>query len=228
MHAKLTLICVALASCGLERGVITLDESDGIPPINVDRTFKNLPKISDTNVPDGPVTFQTDGTTTYTATLSTDADGSRTLTFSDTVTVFSESQSRQVSQKLSGWNIDSVNAVIVDVTSFALKDATRTPETLIDPSGLKALSVKLNGKELINKTGVQTLQGGGTLSVRLEREDVSPFTTAIKQQKAATAKFDIVVSVTKSALQNFPTAVHVIVKAQPKVEVSLLKAAGIQ
>ncbi len=223
-----TLPCIALlAGCGLERGVVTLDKDDGIPPINIDRYYRNIPPLSQTSPPDGPLTLQTDQGS-YTAQLSTDAtDKSRTLTFSDEVVVFDEAQSRQVSQKLSGFNIDAIEAVEVEVTSFALKDATKTPEPLIDLNGLKVLSAKLNGKELVTKADVANLQGGKTVTRRLERAEVTPFTTAVKSGKAARANVEVVVTVLSSALSSFPTQAHIIARAQPKVEVSVLRAAGL-
>ncbi len=228
MRIALAGCCLALAACGLTpAGDVVLGPNDGIPPINVDQYFRNLPQLSETQPPDGPISFQGQSNTTYTANLSTNADGSRTLTFSNTVVVFDEQQSRQVSSKLSGLDIDAVQSVTVTITTFALKDATQTSEPPVDLSGVEDLTIAVNGNVVLTKADLVAMQSGQPVVKTLTQQQVAPFTQAIKAGTAASAKLDVNATVTQQTLTSFPTSVHLIVQGQPTVDVSVLKAAGI-
>jgi hypothetical protein len=226
MRLRLAGFVLAVCACGSVSGEgdVTLGAADGVPPIDIDRYFRNLPQLSETTPPDGPVTFQTDGTTTYAANIVTNADASRTLTFVNDVVVFDEAQSKQVSAKLVGLNVNAIKSVTVTTSTFALKNATVTAEPPVDLTSVLDLTVRANNTVLLTEVDFQTLQSGQNVTRTLSQADLAPLSNAVQNGTAATVNLGVSTTVAQKGLSTFPTAIHLIVHAQPSVDVAVLSA----
>ena len=221
MRIGVASLVAAVLACGTGLGDVTLGAADGVPSISVDRYFRNLPQLSETAPPDGPVTYQTDGPTTYKAYLVTNADASRTLTFSDYVVVFDQAQSKQASAKLNGFHIDAIKSVTVTITNFVMKNATVAAEPPIDMSSVLDLTVRANDTVLLTEADLRSLQAGQPVTRTLNQADLAVLNAAVQNGTQALVNLGVSTTLAWQGLSTFPTSVHLIVRAQPSVEVSL-------
>lgn len=235
-HTVLGLaLSLAVAGCQLteeaqNRITVTLDENDGVKPVAIDTSVKQLPPLDETSLPDGNVTVDISdpNNSTYVVTITTDqVDRSRTLHFDNDVTVFVEADARSKTQKLLGLDIDDVQAIDISISGFQIRDATQPGEPPIDFSGLKSFSFRLNGRELLTKGDVENFQNGGAITRRFNRDELEPVRQALKNKQPVTLHVETWMTVQKDWLNRFPRSLHIVGTCQPKIEVSVLRAAGV-
>ncbi|HEV8325029.1 MAG TPA: hypothetical protein VG389_25670 [Myxococcota bacterium] len=206
------LLALGLGGCGelQNPSLVTLDQDDGIPPVNVDGEV--LAGVG-TSV---AACTGSDMVGDYTVDYVETADGGCLVTFNDTVEIFDEASARAANKQLGNQPILGINAIRLRVMAFSLADAANGAAFDTGPGNVSSLELVVDGVLLD-----ADLNGPFPEEVALGEPTVDKVSDSVGSGMAANSDLDLRVTLTPAGRSSFPTDLAITFNAQPEVDLAV-------